>query len=147
MPVLSVNYHDPEGKVPPDGLLLSVGPSIRVIVGPAPPAEENGSLKLQGDQVAALIDTGASTSCIDEKMAERLSLTPIDRQKLHGVGGEKEHLVYLGIIFVPDLGTHSKGRFVGVDLGETQPVLLGRDFLRGCVFIYSGGTGTITVCR
>ena len=120
---------------------------IPVLVGRAPIASENGTYKFQGEQVAALIDTGASVSCIAETLASKLGLAPIDRQDVSGVAGEKEHLIYLGMISVPLLNTHSKGKFVGVDLPESQPVILGRDFLHGTVFIYHGGSGTITLCR
>ena len=105
-------------------------------------------MQFQGEEVNALIDTGASTSCIDEKLARKLGLTPIDRQEIAGVGGKKEHIIYLGMIYVPPpLNMYSKGRFVGVDMVGQQPVLLGRNFLLGTVLIYNGVNGSISICR
>ncbi len=105
-------------------------------------------MQFQGEEANALIDTGASTSCIDEKLALKLGLTPIDRQEIVGVKGKSEHIIYLGMIYVPPpLHTYSKGRFVGVDMVGQQPVLLGRDFLLGTVLIYNGANGSISICR
>lgn len=148
MPIHNATFVDQAGNSPPASGLELVGPTIQVLVGVAPLAGEAVSLKIEGGrEVLALIDTGASTSCISDPLAQELGLTPIDRQEMMGVGGPKEHLLYLGMISVPQLGTVSKGRFVGVDMGESQPIILGRDFLRGCVLIYHGPAGTITICR
>lgn len=147
LPVLNFTYSTTDKAVPAASVMQLQGPTILVLVGVAPVAAENGTLNFQGQQVAALIDTGAFTSCIDEKLAIALALTPIDKQKIGGAAGKQDHLIYLGMIAVPALNTHHKGRFVGVKMEGSQQVLLGRDFLRDCVLIYSGGTGSITLCR
>ena len=144
MPILNIQSRS-DRNVAPDAALAGFGPTIPVLVGVAPVAEGNGTAEFQGEQALALIDTGASTSCIAEDFATRLGLTPIDRQKIGGVGGKKEHLIYLGVILIPSLNAQKKAGFVGVELPGAQPVLLGRDFLHGCVLIYNGPTGMITI--
>ena len=96
---------------------------------------------------SSIIDTGASASCIDEKLAKKLGLTPIDKQKVGGAAGKKLHVIYLGMIYVPTLNTHSKGRFIGVDMDDQQPVILGRDFLLNSILIYNGVNGTVSISR
>ncbi len=148
MPIHNIQYRDKNPNIAPEVVLQVVGPTIPVFVGLAPPVAENGKMQFQGEEVNALIDTGASTSCIDEKLAQKLGLTPIDRQEIAGVGGKKEHIIYLGMIYVPPpLNMYSKGRFVGVDMVGQQPVLLGRNFLLGTVLIYNGVNGSISICR
>ena len=146
MPILNIQYRHENANVAPESVLQAVGPTIQVFVGPAPPTEDNGRIQFNGEKAAALIDTGATTSCIDEKLAQKLGLTPIDRQAIGGIKGKKEHIIYLGMIYVPaPLNKHKKGPFIGVDMEKRQPVLLGRDFLRDCIFIYNGTNGTITM--
>lgn len=148
MPILNIQYRDKNPDITPEATLTIHGPTIVVLVGPATPTRENGTIDFQGHQALALIDTGAGRSCIDEKLAQKLKLTPIDRQQIGGVRGKQEHLIYLGLIRVPPpLDMYSKGRFVGVDMGAAQPVLLGRDFLQSCVLIYNGTNGTISIAR
>lgn len=146
MPILNIQYRDENPKVAPELVLAEVGPTIQVLVGPAPPTEDNGRVHFKGEETAALIDTGATSSCIDEKLARKLGLTPIDRQEIGGIKGKKEHIIYLGMIYVPPpLKKHRKGPFIGVNMEGRQPVLLGRDFLRGCILIYNGTNGTISI--
>ena len=146
MPILNIQYRHQNANVAPELVLQVYGPTIQVFVGPAPPTEDNGKIQFKGEETSALIDTGATTSCIDEKLAQKLGLTPIDRQKIGGIKGKEEHIFYLGMIYVPPpLNRHRKGSFIGVDMEERQLVLLGRDFLRDCILIYNGTNGTITI--
>src|SRR5579872_1427467 len=46
-------------------------------------------------QVNALVDTGASESCIDDMLATQLNLPIIDRIPVAGVGGQHEANIYL----------------------------------------------------
>ena len=83
--------------------------------------------------VAALVDTGASESCIDNKLAEELGLPVIDKMDMSGVSGMKKHNVYLASVHIPELEFAQYGRFAGVDLrdgGQIHQVLLGRTFLQ-----------------
>ena len=132
-------------KLPPARGLELHGPMVAVIVGKvaaegAPQADVPARV-----HKAALIDTGATGSCIDEKLAQQLTLPVIDRRDVKGVGGWKKHNVYLAHMIVPALGLESKGAFLGVDLSAYQPVLLGRDFLARTIFTYNGPFGRITM--
>jgi predicted aspartyl protease len=98
--------------------------------------------------VPALVDTGASQSCIDSDLAAALGLKPIDEILMAGVGGAKQHLVYLAHILIPQLDIIQWGAFAGVDLkagGQAHRVLLGRTFLNGCILIYDGIRAQVTI--
>lgn len=86
-------------------------------------------------------------SCITESLASALGLRLIDRRKVIGVGGKKEHNVYLATLLIPDLQMNMNGELYGVDMADGHPVLLGRDFLHNAIFIYDGKSGTFTVCN
>jgi predicted aspartyl protease len=132
------------------GILVQVGPTISVIVGhvdakaPGPARDAT----LSSESVEALVDTGATQSCIDDELAKKLGLPVIDRQTCAGVGGNTEHAVYLAWLDVPSLGRAQYGRFMGVHLvkgGQPHNVLLGRTFLADVVMIYDGARGTVAL--
>lgn len=98
----------------------------------------------------ALVDTGATECHIDYGLARALELPVIDKQVLAGVNGPAEHDVVLATILIAELGLSINGRFVCVSLkdgGQVQEVILGRTFLNGCVMIYDGHTGHVTIMR
>lgn len=141
---------NPVGKVPANKVLIRHGPSLPVIVGKptAPPSQtEAAEINPDDKNISALVDTGATDSCVDNKLAQDLSLQAIDRCFVGGVAGKQEHLVYLGKLVVPDVGIYTVGRLIGVDLGSGQPVILGRDFLSNTIMIYDGLAGDVTFAR
>jgi predicted aspartyl protease len=86
-----------------------------------------------------LIDTGASQSCIDKSLVERLHLVRSGEDKLVGVGGEVDANVYHAIVDVPALGYRQPmALFSPLDESIPSMVLLGRDFLSDFVFVYEG---------
>jgi predicted aspartyl protease len=96
----------------------------------------------------ALVDTGASLSCIDNALAAALNLPVVDRVTLAGSAGAHEVNMYLGQIFVPELRTTYYGSFAGVDLaagGQHHVVLIGRDILQHVRLVYDGHTGKVTI--
>ena len=94
----------------------------------------------------ALVDTGASDSCIDATLAEDLGLTPVDEETRLGVHGAGPVTIYRGWLRVTALGMNKHGRFGGADLaGAPFKALLGRDFLRHCIMEYNGHTGLVTI--
>jgi predicted aspartyl protease len=100
--------------------------------------------------VAALVDTGASHSCIDNLLAATLSLPIIDRQPIAGVAGRSMANIYLAQIHVASLAFTINGRFAGVDLksgGQHHEALIGRSFLRSFRMHYDGGNGTVSLQR
>ncbi len=100
--------------------------------------------------VAALIDTGATYSCIDSGLAEELGLPIIGSTLIasaHGVQAVNEHLAQ---IHINNLGITLYGPFDSVHLrAGNQPydVLLGRSFLRYADMHYEGATGRVVISR
>jgi predicted aspartyl protease len=96
----------------------------------------------------ALVDTGATISCIDSGLAMQLNLPIVDRQKICGSGGEHEVNMHLAQIHVPALNYTIYGSFAAVDLiagGQGHHALIGRSFLRRFTMIYNGVTGEVTI--
>ena len=103
---------------------------------------------LPSNQLTALVDTGASASCIDSELAGALQLPILDRQQLAGIHGASEHDVCLAQIYIADLNFVLYGAFFAVHLalgGQPHYALIGRDFLRHFTMTYEGRTGLITV--
>ncbi len=124
-------------------LLVDIGfdKSWRVGTSPGRPTSA-----IQG--VRALVDTGATESCIDGLLAARLGLPIVDRRPIAGVGGKHEVNMYLAQIHVPLLAFTIFGSFAGVDLaagGQVHSALIGRTFLRYFTMIYEGRTGTVVI--
>jgi predicted aspartyl protease len=98
--------------------------------------------------VAALIDTGATESCIDEALALQLGLPLVDKINIGGVAGASLHNVFLAVVSIPSANLVQSGRFAGVHLaagGQIHRVLLGRTFLRNSILVYDGRTGRVTL--
>ncbi len=147
-------------KVPP--LILSVkGPLLLVRIRlPAVVAKlRNANPSVHG---MALIDTGATRTCISKNVAQALALKPVGTIKIGGGGGAKEHTLFrVTFEFVQQVQP-----VVGVDTPPTvQPIievadaevveadidaqglamLIGRDVLSHSAFTYDGPTGTWTL--
>lgn len=100
--------------------------------------------------VLALVDTGASISCIDEVLARELDLPVVDRKRLSGAGGAMEVDFYLAHIVVPGLDFTQWGRFAAVRLSAgaaRHQALIGRNFLRQMLLIYDGPAGKVRIAR
>jgi len=96
--------------------------------------------------VQALVDTGATQSCIDSALAMALNLPIIDRQTVGGSAGSHEVNMHLGQIHIPTLGQTIYGAFAGVNLiagGQQHLALIGRTFLMHFSMLYDGRTGTV----
>ena len=108
---------------------------------PTPPIQQVCS-------VLALIDTGASNSCIDEGLAQQLNLPLINKIPVGGVGGSHILNQYLCRLVIPQLNFSRAGAFIGVHLaqgGQMQQALIGRDFLSQMILIYDGIRGRTTL--
>jgi predicted aspartyl protease len=120
------------------------GPSLPQIPGSNAPLAAIPAL-----QVSALIDTGATESCIDEQLAQRLQLPLIDQERRSGIGGTITLNIYLGYIVIPAIA-RVYGRFTGVHLqagGQTHQALIGRTLLRDTLMVYDGRTGMVRLAR
>ncbi len=136
-----------DGK-PDRDTLVSLGPSIQVAVGSVSSDGFTISGESDAETVHALIDTGASESCIDQELAEKLNLVLVDIQKVSGVSGIQDHNVYMASVHIPSLNFTQYGRFAAVHLitgGQPHHVLLGRTFLNNMIMIYDGCRAQVTI--
>jgi predicted aspartyl protease len=148
MPIVEAGFIDDATATGPQWL-LGVGPTIQVIVGLHPAAPMGGAEGTgpASRETFALIDTGATLTCIDDALAQELGLPVIDRQTCSGIGGSHDLDVYAAQIIAPGLGGLSQfGRFAGVKLadgGQAHKVLIGRSFLQSLIMVYDGRTGRV----
>lgn len=143
-------FRDGPGGASGCNLLVVYGPTLFVDVGfdqnwkvghtvPPQPGIKN---------VEALVDTGATESCIDTLLATQLGLPIVDRRPTSGAHGKKDVNIYLAQIHIPTLNHNIYGAFAGVDLlagGQIHKALIGRTFLRSFTMIYEGRTGLVTL--
>jgi predicted aspartyl protease len=96
----------------------------------------------------ALIDTGATATCIDEQAAQELGLPVIDVAKMtSATHSDQQCNVYpVQINLVPPGIVLNSPRTVGAALAaQGLLVLIGRDALRNCTLFYNGPTGQFTL--
>lgn len=136
----------------PSNALVQIGPTLLVDIGFDPavfgqvlPAGSFPQIAPM-QNVAALVDTGASHSCIDEQLAQRLQLPLVNQQHIAGVGGMTVLNVYLAHVAIPSLGTSQYGLFSGAHLargGQHHEAIVGRTLLQGMMMIYDGISGSV----
>ena len=103
---------------------------------------------LQEKSVAALVDTGATESCIDSGLAMQLGLPIVNQLLVAGVSGQLQVNMHLAQILIPPLKFTIYGAFAGVHLaggGQRHLALIGRTFLQNFVMIYNGRTGEVDI--
>jgi predicted aspartyl protease len=130
--------------------LITYGPTLYVNIGfDSNWIPNDGKIPNPGaNKIEALVDTGATISCIDDQLAQDLKLPVIDKRSMGGVGGEHVATIYLAQIFVIALNKTIYGDFAGVHLkagGQVHQALLGRTFLRYYTMTYDGKTGTVVL--
>ncbi|MES0048537.1 aspartyl protease family protein [Mesorhizobium sp. M0053] len=130
-------------------LLAFRGPTIIVNIGfdPHYPAA-NGIPDLAAKDIHALVDTGASESCIDSGLAMHLNLPIVDQRRISGSGGAHDVNMHLAHIHIPGLATTISGAFAAVNLaagGQSHLALIGRTFLMYFRMHYDGMTGTVSI--
>ncbi len=87
----------------------------------------------------AMIDTGASDTCIDYRIARALKLRQIDQRTIGTVGGPIEVGVFLGLLEIPQLGFKRLDRLFAPKIERINyNVLIGRSVLREFLFTYDG---------
>jgi predicted aspartyl protease len=96
----------------------------------------------------ALIDTGASSTCIDDGLAQALKLPVIDVVTMtsasHVATPQNVYPVLIEVVG-PNLRVNVP-RAMGANLAAQGLVaLIGRDFLQHCTLFYNGITGEITL--
>lgn len=126
------------------------GPILQVIF--VPPIAVAQQLQKEGKQVPvfralALIDTGASHTCISNEIAQQLGLLPFDVQQVHTAAGQTEQLIYDIGIALPTMGNNAIAIQAPCADMSGQPVqaLLGRDVLSRCTLYYNGPDNSFTI--
>jgi predicted aspartyl protease len=151
MPETKCGFDDlPDGSASGADLLMTLGPTLIVDVGfDDTYSPTSGKIPTPGIRtLPALVDTGASESCIDNLLAAQLKLPIIDRRPISGAGGQHMANMYLAQVHVIALGRTISGAFAGVDLkagGQVHSALIGRTFLRHYRMTYDGTTGTVII--
>jgi predicted aspartyl protease len=100
----------------------------------------------------ALIDTGASRTCIDSSVLSKLGINPIGVVTMGTTGGSTTcqlfpaKLSFSVITLVIDFGSVVGVNLQGQQINGTPIVaLIGRDVLSRCLLIYSGTGGFFTL--
>ena len=122
-------------------LLVQDGPQIEVMIG--------FDTKLQDSPpLPALLDTGATYSCIDLALAGRLCLKQTDARELVGAHEKKVTPFYRADIFIPQLKCAWREEFGGLPLEENGfgfKVIIGRNLLSDLRLSYEGYTGKVQI--
>jgi predicted aspartyl protease len=94
----------------------------------------------------ALIDTGASHTCIDEQAARELGLPVIDVGYMISATHEKVPCNIYPVSISTPIMTLNAPRTMGASLsGQGLLILIGRDVLAACVLHYNGVNGQYTL--
>lgn len=143
----------PDGKtvnVPPAIALQGRGPVLQVTI----TIEQNAGKALTslGKAVPplraglALIDTGASNTCIDEQAAKELGLPVIDVGSMLSATHQKVPCNIYPVQIITPIVTLNSPRTMGASLAaQGLLVLIGRDVLSRCLLFYNGPTGQFTL--
>jgi predicted aspartyl protease len=94
----------------------------------------------------ALIDTGASNTCIDEQAAKDLGLPVIDVGSMQSASHEKHPCNIYPVQIVTPVVTLNSMRTMGANLAsQGLLILIGRDVLAVCTLFYNGPSGQFTL--
>lgn len=158
MPILHVQFNaqaqTPTGQtvsVAPTIALLRQGPVVQVVLSLAQTIADQ--LMQQGLPIPAplpglaLIDTGASATCIDDATAQQLQLPVIDVVNMTSAShASTQQNIYPVLIEVAGGIRIDVPRAMGANLAPQKLVaLIGRDFLQHCTLFYNGPAGAITL--
>ena len=130
--------------------LVRLGPTLSVRIGFDTDYRPGKEINLPDTEYFALVDTGASLSCIDSSIAATLKLPVVDQMDIAGVQGKSKVNMHLAHILIPALEAIVYGRFAAVHLnagGQPHSALIGRLFLNSCLMTYDGFTGSVTLSR
>ena len=160
MPVYSHFIRDPRNNnLPNPAGLATLGAFFPIEVHVPPQIAQ--VLSAQGQAVPppiaglAIIDTGATMTCVHEPLLTQLGLNPISVVQAGTANGPVQQSVYPGRIIFPaqgwtiDLsgvaGVDLTGQFVPLNPRQPLVALLGRNILQHWLFIWNGPGGYWTV--
>ena len=155
MPIYDGEFRTQAGQPGPGGLLRT-GPVLPVEI--AIPSALSRFLSAKNQRIPApvggfaLIDTGATRSCVDSQVISSLGVNPIGIANLGTARGRSQHHLYPAKFSFPAIKFEVEfGSVVGVDLsgqgvGNRQIIaLIGRDVLSRCILIYHGTRGSFSL--
>jgi len=133
--------------------LCTYGFNIPVIVANTP---DSGAPQPKSIMVIAHFDTGASVTCIDEKIVRELELVPVEVGIMQTAQGSATAKKYLVNISFPNTGLRDYTLNVSdsnlpyngsaTDMGpQNYGVLLGRDIMANWNIVWNGPTSTVLV--
>jgi hypothetical protein len=136
---------------------MSAGPLMQVQV--EVPQALAAYLSKQGQPIPApqsgwaLIDTGATRTCVDRDVLTKLGVQPTGTVKTGTAAGQVEQLLFPAKLSFPVAGNFQIefGSVIAVDLrgqtiaGTNVVVLVGRDVLSRCLLVYNGPAGIFTL--
>jgi hypothetical protein len=103
----------------------------------------------------ALVDTGASRTCVDETVIQQLGIKSAGRGDVGSADGISQRELYPARLVFPNtnLSKIECSHLAGLNLGWTVALdskkkviaLIGRDILGDCLFVYDGPRGTFTL--
>jgi len=156
--ILTIERKDGDGHsihLPPKEALEFIGPTLKVVVSPS--REYQAQLKELGEPVPdpipgmALIDTGASTTSVDENVCVRLGLKQTGVAKLCHAGGVTENRPRYAVqLLFPETPLNPVLCPVAISVclatgNQPHIVLVGRDILSPLKFTYNGPRGRIEI--
>lgn len=139
-------------KLPPAFALFQRGPVIPVLILPNPAFSQ--ALQQAGKPIpapvqgSALIDTGATTTCIDDDVAQQMGLAANGIAKMASAShASSECHTYPVRLTFPIWNVNLDcAKAMGVRIkSQGIHVLVGRDLLQNCVMVYNGADGAVTL--
>ena len=136
------------------------GPIVKVVLAPHP--DDAAATVAAGGIPKTLVhnlmvDTGAQSTCVEDKIAQALGLVPVRYAEMMGVSGKPENYpVYRMAIVIgmseDGTGAGHQANFVADVVGTPSPPvplthvgLIGRDFLKYMKLVYDGPKGTFDI--
>ena len=149
------NTRDHQGNVVPIHprvVLQRFGPSVQIILTPLEAHLRSVSDKGQDppDPISglALIDTGASVTCVDSVAARQAGLALVDTGTMSSATHANEIVpVFAGGLVIEAASiTVNVNRAVGANLASQNLIaLIGRDVLAKCMLVYNGLDGSFSL--
>jgi predicted aspartyl protease len=139
-------------QIPPTVVLQRQGPCVQVSIGLAQSLA--AQLLQQGQTLPkpisgiALIDTGASSTCIDSHVAQQLQLPVVNVVKVasasHASTEQNVYPIQIEVVGLPI--SIEAPNAIGATLAPQGLIaLIGRDVLQYCTLFYNGLIGSITL--